>query len=159
MRKSGGAESESGGIMTVPEVTTRMVGDGGELYIAAMLNFHGIPTTVMPRGWPGYDLVAENNGELLRIQVKTANASKQEWKKSASMQMWNPGNSSKYDWLALVRWDPEKPEVSVWIIPSAVADAHRHDSKTREILLKTLETRLEAYKNNWQLDVAGKRLV
>jgi hypothetical protein len=61
--------------------------------------------------------------------------------------------------LALVRWDPEKPEVSAWILPSAVADKHRHDSKTREILLKTLEAKLEAYKDNWQLDVDGKRPV
>jgi hypothetical protein len=135
----------------IPDVTTRMVGDGGELYVAAMLNFHGIPTTVMPRGWPGYDLVAEKNGELLRIQVKTANASKQEWKKSQSMRMWNPGSTQRYDWLALVLWNPEGPEICAWLMPSAIAEKHRHDSKTREILLKTAATELEDYKNNWQL--------
>ena len=137
--------------MAVSDVTTRMVGDGGELYVASMLNFHGIPTTVMPRGWPGYDLIAEKNGELLRIQVKTANASKQEWKKSQSMRMWNPGNSEKYDWLALVLWNPEISEIRAWLMPSAIADAHRHDSKTREILLKTLEAKLQLFENRWQL--------
>lgn len=137
--------------MAVSDVTTRMVGDGGELYVASMLNFHGIPTTVMPRGWPGYDLIAEKNGELLRIQVKTANASKQEWKKSESMRMWNPGNTEKYDWLALVLWNPEISKIRAWLMPSAIADAHRHDSKTREILLKTLEAKLQLFENRWQL--------
>ena len=59
----------------------------------------------------------------------------------------------KYDWLALVLWNPEGPEICAWLMPSAVADEHRHDSKTQEILLKTLETKLQAFEDNWQLRI------
>lgn len=132
--------------------TSQMVGDGGEFYVAAMLNLHGIRTAVMPKGWPGYDLIANTDSGVQRIQVKTADCSRQEWKRSASMQFWNPNDTAHYDWLALVLWSPELHSVKAWIIPAAIAEAHRHTSKTREILYAKLTGQLAGFESNWRLE-------
>lgn len=137
------------------EVTTNshMIGDGGEYFIAAMLNLHGIRCAVMPRGWPGYDLIANTAVGVRRIQVKTADSSRQEWNRSPSMKMWNPTDTSNYDWLALVLWLPNDNLVKAWIVPASIAEAHRHTSKTREILYSTVTEKLSMFSDNWTLSL------
>jgi hypothetical protein len=129
-----------------------MIGDGGEFYVAAMLNLHGTQTAVMPRGWPCYDLAADTGSEVQKIQVKTVDSSRPSWKRAASMRGWNPVNTRKYDWLALVLWGPTDHSVRVWIIPADVAEEGRQLSKSREILFATVAGHLERYENNWGLE-------
>lgn len=129
--------------------TTKMLGDAGEHYALARFAFAGIPCAKMPDNWPEYDLVAEVEGKIQRITVKTRSETA-----SFSKSSWFAVNAdSEWDWkVCLICF--ATGEVSGWVIPRIEALTRSTGAKNSHQHLswrQLEETDMQKYRENWDL--------
>jgi hypothetical protein len=93
----------------------KQFGDACEMLVAAYLTLAGVPTTVMPDGWPDYDLIAQppDRQQPERISVKARYKSLGTTSYRVDLEGW--------DWLALVFLAERGAKPQFWIIPRDVA--------------------------------------
>ena len=100
----------------VKRYTKKQMGDACEMLIAAELTLAGIPALKVPDNWPGYDVVAQPEGdaEPLRISVKSRT-----YMTGANFVGFSVDD--KFDWLAIVLLNCPEQKRRVFLIPLAVA--------------------------------------
>src|SRR5712691_4188514 len=76
-------------------ITSKQMGDAGEMLVAAELTLRGIPAFIVPGNWPSYDVVAQTPRGLERISVKTRTFAR-------SGNFVGYGNDDEFDWFAIV---------------------------------------------------------
>jgi hypothetical protein len=80
-------------------LTSKQLGDAGELLVAAQLTLHGIPAYIVPTNWPGYDVAADLQGKgVQRISVKTRT-------RAGGSRSVAYSSNDQFDWLAIVILD------------------------------------------------------
>lgn len=77
---------------------TKEMGDAGEMLVAGELRLAGNPATVMPKNWPGYDVIAEQKDVVApqRISVKSRTFV------HGSRSFLGYDARSQFDWLAIL---------------------------------------------------------
>jgi hypothetical protein len=101
----------------VKRYTKKQMGDACEMLIAAELTLAGIPALKVPDNWPGYDVVAQPEGdaEPLRISVKSRT-----YKTGANFVGFSVHDP--FDWLAIVLLNcGVEQKRRVFLIPAELA--------------------------------------
>jgi hypothetical protein len=133
-----------------PTITPTQRGAAGAQLVAGSLGLAGVPTVLMPEGWPGYDLTAKPNGRPSQhIQVKTL-----------------PGDSwleyhstDEFHWLAAVltahSYTNPTGQHRIFIIPRAVADVRQRlhkDGMLRSDAARNAARLYGEWENNFALE-------
>lgn len=110
------------------------------MLVAARLTLAGLPATVMPDGWPDYDLIMQPPNETpQRISVKSRCLSP----RAAAKHRYR-FSPNGWEWIAFV-FVPAGESEQIWILPAAVAlKWSSPDGKGRQLPLALLETKLAA---------------
>jgi hypothetical protein len=118
--------------------TTKQIGDACEMLVAARLTLAGNPATVMPDGWPHYDLIAQPpDRSPQRISVKTR------YQGSTHTFHFSPEGC---DWIAFV-FLPATGTERIWILP---VDDARNISASDGVRRRLPLARLAEQLNNWE---------
>ena len=99
-------------------LTTKQMGDAGEMLVAAEITLAGIPAFTVPEGWPGYDVIAQPTaGPPVRVSVKART-----YAKSGNFIGYPEADVRKFDWLAIVILPgPGSDKRRIFIVPADVA--------------------------------------
>lgn len=109
--------------------TTKQMGDACEMLVAAEMTLAGVPALKVPDNWPGYDVIAQPEGQNpQRISVKSRT-----YKRGGSAYV-DFKESDDFDWLAIVILPTdEHPNRKIYLVPRDLADSKaRRDSPTSE---------------------------
>jgi hypothetical protein len=116
-------EVPSGSPQTGERFTKKQMGDAGEMLVAAELTLHGIPASIVPSQWRGYDVVAQcPKRGLQRVSVKTRN-----FARSGNFVCFT--QEEEFDWLAIVILPATaRYRRRIFIVPRDVAHSRSHES-------------------------------
>ena len=138
-------------------MTAKQIGDGCELLVAGELTLAGVPATKMPDNWPGFDVIAQPEGESLqRISVKARTFKRGG---DAFVDYWG---KDEFDWLAIVLLPGAgQSRRRIFIVPRSVADAQTSKRKTKQPddrywRLDRVAEALSEYEDNYKLSKPGK---
>jgi hypothetical protein len=113
--------------MVSKKLTSKQMGDAGEMLVAAELTLHGIPAFIVPSNWPEYDVVAQHPGlGLQRVSVKTRTFAR-------SGHFVGYSNDDNFDWLAIVILPDEGCERRrIFIVPRKIAQERSYQAEPRK---------------------------
>jgi hypothetical protein len=124
-------------------LTKKQFGDACEHLISAELGFAGRPNTIMPGGWPDYDIIT-SDGQ--RISVKGTD------ERDGGDKAWWKFGPDGWDWLALVKFH-RSGERSIFLVPHDIAiklsSGPDYDGDYR---LRCNRPELQAWRNNFILE-------
>jgi hypothetical protein len=127
--------------------TSKQFGDACEMLVAAHLTLAGLPATIMPDGWPDYDVIVQPpKGLPQRISVKGRSLSPRSGA-THTFHFFPDG----YEWIAFV-FLPEAEPARIWIVPAdVVRESSLTDGDGLRLSLALLETKFAAWKDNFTL--------
>ena len=125
------------------KLTSKQFGDACEHLISAELGFAGRPNTIMPGGWPDYDIIASDGQHI---------SAKGTDERDGGDKAWWKFSPDSWDWLALIKFH-RSGERSIFLVPHGVAIKLSSDPDSDgDYRLRCNCPELQAWRNNFTLD-------
>jgi len=146
-----------------------LIGNAGELFVAAELLKRGVIAALAPRNAPSLDMTATKGTKTARIRVKTKSAEYDVWQWVAKADGTIFRDLAKSgDFTVLVNLTQESRDMEFFIVPTRVINQwlradfeywvktpgkngrpHDPSNKKRNLYYPTFQERLKPYSGNW----------
>ncbi len=148
-----------------------LIGNAGEYFVTAELLKRGIIAALAPRNAPAFDILATDRDKTIRIRVKTKTEGYDIWQWSVKKD----GDIFRFlqeqgDFTVLVNLTDETKNMDYFIVPTNLLNRwlaedfknwlatpgkggriHASDNPKRNLSYPQYESRLEQYRNNWDI--------